>query len=175
MWMGLEYTEHHKVFIMLSSLGSSYDVFAVILESVPHAQLTMAYLTGRYIEEEQKRADNLVARTQLPPKKAASAVCQKDPGIITESRCYTHIHKICPERSSCHDQLMAGTWGICHRRGHKFLSWIYLMRVKTRFGSLTWSEQSRNQMPCVSYFDGQIFFATCQSCKWALLLVERIG
>ena len=80
----LDYTEIHKVLIVLSSLDASYYVLAVMLESIPQDQLMMAYLSGWLKEEESKRANNLEARSHhFPVEKEAALRQHSIPGILT--------------------------------------------------------------------------------------------
>ncbi|KAJ7319972.1 hypothetical protein JRQ81_019483 [Phrynocephalus forsythii] len=102
----LEFTELHKVFIVLSSLDASFDVLATTMESVPREQLTMAFLTSHLREEELKRADNMEARGQRVPadKEIASAGRKRNLTEVMEvQRCHicgsaSHLRKACPER-----------------------------------------------------------------------------
>ncbi|KAG8147107.1 hypothetical protein E2320_022555, partial [Naja naja] len=54
---GMTFTESHKMYMVLSSLDSSWDVLVTSLESMQEQDLTMAYLTGRLLEEEQKQLE----------------------------------------------------------------------------------------------------------------------
>ncbi|KAG8139167.1 hypothetical protein E2320_001935 [Naja naja] len=51
---GMTFTEAHKVYVVLSSLDSSWDILVTTLESMQKQDLTMVYLTGRLLEEEQE-------------------------------------------------------------------------------------------------------------------------
>ncbi|KAG8132953.1 hypothetical protein E2320_010773 [Naja naja] len=50
----MAFTEAHKVYVVLSSLDTSWDILVTSLESMQERDLTMMYLTGRLLEEEQK-------------------------------------------------------------------------------------------------------------------------
>lgn len=102
--MGLEFSELHKIYIILSSLDESYDVLAVTWEAVPKDQFTLPYICARLREEESKRADNQVARSQQTPSvKEAGPRQHEVPSTLTVKRCFScgstsHLLKSCPER-----------------------------------------------------------------------------
>ena len=60
--MGMQFRENHKVYVILSSLPEDYDVLVTSLESMPERDLTLEYLTGRMLEEEEKRNERSQVR-----------------------------------------------------------------------------------------------------------------
>ena len=52
--MNVHFTEQHKVFVILSSLPSQFDVLIMSLESLPDAQLSLEYVTSRLLQEQQR-------------------------------------------------------------------------------------------------------------------------
>ena len=59
---GMEFTENHKVYVILSSLPEDYNVLVTSLESMSERDLTLEYLTGRLLEEEDKRNERSQVR-----------------------------------------------------------------------------------------------------------------
>ena len=53
----MQFPENHKVYVMLRSLAEDYDVLVTSLESMDEEELTREYLTGRLLEEEQRRSE----------------------------------------------------------------------------------------------------------------------
>lgn len=107
---GISSPELHKVSVVLSSLDESYDRLVMTLEALPESQLTLAYLTGRLVEEEQKRADNRQERGQAakesrareaPTNKAAFQGNFDVPGVLIVKHCFacsstSHLRRACP-------------------------------------------------------------------------------
>ncbi|CAI5783709.1 Hypothetical predicted protein [Podarcis lilfordi] len=53
--LGEHFSEQRKVSIVLSSLPESWDNLVMTLEAIPESQLTMHFLTGRLLDEEERR------------------------------------------------------------------------------------------------------------------------
>ena len=53
--MNVQFMEQHKVFVILSSLPSEFDMLVMSLETLPDAQLTLEYLMSRLLQEQQCR------------------------------------------------------------------------------------------------------------------------
>ena len=55
----MDFTETHKVYIILSSLPESYDNLVTSLETMSERELNLQYITARLLEEARKRDERL--------------------------------------------------------------------------------------------------------------------
>ncbi|KAG8148087.1 hypothetical protein E2320_000087 [Naja naja] len=105
---GMTFTEAHKVYVVLSSLDSSWDVLVTSLESMQERDLTMAYLIGRLLEEEQKWLERHPGKggenAQHRPASTTVQNAGRAPETVnTVKRCYRcgsteHLQRGYPER-----------------------------------------------------------------------------
>lgn len=55
--------EEDKVYIILSSLSEEYSMLVTSMESIETSKLTLAYITGRLLEEEARHAEKKTSHT----------------------------------------------------------------------------------------------------------------
>ncbi|KAG8147954.1 hypothetical protein E2320_001412 [Naja naja] len=109
---GMTFTEANKVYVVLSSLDSSWNVLVTSLESMQEQDLTMTYLT----EEEQKWLERRPGKGERIQHRPASTKVQ-DGGRAAETvnfvkRCYTcgsteHLQRRCPEEEQSSSETKA--------------------------------------------------------------------
>ena len=51
---GMEFDQSHQCFMILSSLDDSWDNLVISLENMPEKDLTVQYLSGKLVEEDQR-------------------------------------------------------------------------------------------------------------------------
>ena len=105
--VGVNIPELQKVLIVLGSLDSSWDVFALTLEAIPESTLTLPYITSRLLEEEEKRREHTQERRRerTHPSTAKTTEKEEAPHVYAARRCYccgstSHIQRYCKSKES---------------------------------------------------------------------------
>ncbi|XP_062991197.1 proton channel OTOP1 [Elgaria multicarinata webbii] len=99
---GMIFTECHKVYVVLSSLDDSWDSLVMSLEAMRESELTLRFLTGRLLEEEQKKLEKQTAKPRETPTKQAA--CEDKERVFAVRRCFRcgsteHLRKNCPSQT----------------------------------------------------------------------------
>ena len=106
---GMDFTENYKVYLILSSLPEDYDVLVTSLESLSERDLTLEYLTGRMLEEEERRYERSQVRMRddIPQqRRAASRSNREQTGKALAVRsCFKcvsekHLQRNCREKET---------------------------------------------------------------------------
>ncbi|KAJ6669685.1 hypothetical protein lerEdw1_000234 [Lerista edwardsae] len=103
---GVKIPEFQKALTVLGSLDSSWDTFALTLESVPEMMLTLSYLTGRLLEEAEKRAKNASMRGSLI---LAEAMASKERLDLNNPNEVARLHELLLDDSEDEDESAAGS------------------------------------------------------------------
>lgn len=53
---GMHFSAIRKSYILLSSLDASFDTLVLTMETLPEKDLTMVFISGRPLEEQEKSA-----------------------------------------------------------------------------------------------------------------------
>ncbi|KAG8124753.1 hypothetical protein E2320_020000 [Naja naja] len=105
---GITFTEAHKVYVVLSSLDTSWDILVTSLESMQERDLTMVCLTGQLLEEEQKQLERQLEKEGNNAQHRPTCATFQDASraaetVYTVKRGFTcgsteHLQRHCPER-----------------------------------------------------------------------------
>ncbi|KAG8139334.1 hypothetical protein E2320_002106, partial [Naja naja] len=103
----LELEETRKVYIVLCSLENSWDVLVTGIESMQERDLTMAYLTGRLLEEKRKWLERQPGKGGENAQHRPVSTTVQDAGRVAETvnivkKCCMcgsaeHLQRRCPE------------------------------------------------------------------------------
>lgn len=104
----MTFPEVQKAYIVLSSLDQTFDHLVTALECLPEAQLTLAYITGRLQQEQERRLENNSRGKTTSAPVSAGATCGMGvsspvPALHYVRKCFScgaedHLQRACPAR-----------------------------------------------------------------------------